>query len=629
MLSKSITVVGKEFGYYTYDKKNNAHFNPCGKLPELKEVFVGLESGHITVKLAHEFFKEEKISYLDYGALYDGSGIKELTALGFEARKGCGDAFIEAVSMLVKGQEHNGTLPTLAYERLGWFQRPETNPNTGQKEIQLLFRCDKLLGSSRKARYIGPYDVKPQGDYETWRQMVIDDVIKHPALQLILVAALSSVIVGLLALRREISRPIVHTVLPSGRGKSTAAMLAVSTAGVPAHAPMPCIDEDGRIVRKQSLLGSWSSTDNALLTTNAGNFGSVMVLNELGKSLSKNLDSVVFALSDGSDKKRLTTTLQPRISDAYACTVLSNGEESLLEKCNTKLEGLAIRVLEIDSELTKDADHANRITDTCKQHYGFAAPMLAQYILDHGGYDYVNERYETLRRELRKYFDKTPSVERFIEIFVAPFMLTAELATEALQIPFDVDGLLQFLVDHEKANGAGRATSDKSYEELLEEFEINRDKFIVGKSKPATKNSFTTNHTSIPQHQIWGRITEHHKMHEDGRCIVREYEVFPTIVDKILQKYGHNNRKTCIAAWKAMGVLDYEDATHDKRKRKIVDPKSNHYDRVYVFREFASDDDNTQITFDSVLQGVQGNHREGSQLSFLLQEDELGGDVSA
>lgn len=633
MLSKPIEIVGKEFGYYTYDKKNNAHFNPIGTLPELREVFVGLENGHISVKLSHEFFKEDKIAYLDYGALYDGSGIKELTALGFGARKGYGDAFIEAVDMLVKGQEDSGVLPTLAYERLGWFQRPETNPDTGQKELRLLFRCDQLLGTTRKARYIGSYDVKPHGDYDVWRQMVIDDVIQQPALQIILVAALSSVVIGLLALRREISRPILHTVLPSGRGKTTAALLAVSTIGSPFHAPMPYIDEDGQVVRRQSLLMSWSSTDNALISTNAGNYGAVVVLNELGKCLSKNIDSVVFCLADGSDKKRLTTTLQPRISDGYACTFISNGEASLLEKCNTKLEGLAIRVLEIDKELTRDADHANGITDVCKENYGFAAPMLAQHILDYGGYNYVNERYEALRRELRKHFDKTPSIERFIEIFAAPFMLTAELATEALQIPFDSDGLLKFLVDHERSNGAERATSNKSYQELLEEFEINLEKFIVGKEKPTSK-SLIKRHTSMPKHQLWGRITEKSKIHTDGRVIVREYEVFPTVVDKLLKKYGHDNRKTCIAAWKAMDVLDCEDVTHAKRKRKIVSDDSGHYDRVYVFREFASDDDDMQTDLDALspLERQQGDFRENSQLSFFMQDDdddELGGDFDA
>ncbi len=621
MLSKPIEIVGNEFGYYTYDRDNNAIFNPIGTLPDLREVFVGLEDGHITIKLSHEFIDEVKVAYLDYGALYDGTGIKELTALGFAARRGYGDAFIEAVDMLVKAYALNNNSPTLAFDRLGWFLHPEKDPNTGELKPKLLFRCNELLGTTRKARYTGPYDVEPKGDYQTWRKMVIDDVINQPALQLVLIAALSAVVVGLLALRRQMSCPIVHLVLPSGKGKSTSCMAAIATVGAPSSSPLPSIDEDGRIVRRQSLFQSWASTDNALLTTQTNNFGAVVVLNELGKCLSKNLDNIIFNLSDGSDKKRLTTTLQPRISDGYATTFISNGESSLLEKCNTKLEGLAIRVLEIEDELTRDADHANRITDVCKEHYGFAAPKLAQFILDNGGYEYVNKRYEALRRELRQHFQKTPSIERFIEIFAAPFVLTAELATKALDIPFDIDGMLQFLVNHEAANGTERATSDKSYHELLEEFEINRDKFIFRKGN-AKVAGFNTP-ISMPQHQIWGRITEKNVVHTDGRVIVREYEVFPSIVERLLKKYGHDNLKTCIAAWKAMGVLDYEDATHAKKKRTLVGD-SEHKDRLYVFREFA-DPAEAKIILDNIQrqQKKEQDRQLRSRLpAFLLDDDD-------
>lgn len=55
MLSKPIEIVGKEFGYYTYDKNNTAHFHSLGTVPDLREVFVGLENRHITLKLSHEF----------------------------------------------------------------------------------------------------------------------------------------------------------------------------------------------------------------------------------------------------------------------------------------------------------------------------------------------------------------------------------------------------------------------------------------------------------------------------------------------------------------------------------------------------------------------------------------------
>ena len=83
-----------------------------------------------------------------------------------------------------------------------------------------------------------------------------------------------------------------------------------------------------------------------MVATQAGNRGVVTVLNELGKSLTKNMTRLIFDLSEGSDKKRLNTDLKARISKGYSTTFISTGESSLLEKCDTKLEGLAVRVME-------------------------------------------------------------------------------------------------------------------------------------------------------------------------------------------------------------------------------------------------------------------------------------------
>ena len=185
MLNKTIVIVGDQFGYYTYNKNKNPIFNPLGTLPELKEVFTSLENGQITIKLSHEFLQEEKIAYLNYGSRYDGAGLKDLAALGYDIRKSTAEAFIDAVDMLVKAYPLNNVTPTLAYENLGWFLHPELDLNSGQKVSKLLFRCNELLGTNQKARYVGPYDVEPHGDYDVWRQMVINDIVPYPALQLV------------------------------------------------------------------------------------------------------------------------------------------------------------------------------------------------------------------------------------------------------------------------------------------------------------------------------------------------------------------------------------------------------------------------------------------------------------
>ena len=426
-----------------------------------------------------------------------------------------------------------------------------------------------------------------------------NDVVGYPALQLILIAALSAVVVGLLALEISIENPIVHINYPSGKGKSTAGYLAASTAGRPFEGSMTAVDEDGRTMELHSLYQSWGSTDNAMVATQAGNGGAVIVLNELGKSLTKNMKRLVYDLSEGSDKKRLTSTLNTRMSQGYSTTFISTGEESLLDKCNSKMEGLNIRVMEITKPLTNDAEHSNRIKEVCVANYGHAATMLAEFILNKGDVSYVLPMYKNWVTKLREQMPKSPSMERFVEKFAALFMVTAEIASEALSIAFDKDGLLAFLLEYDEENGAKRNTATTSYDIILEQCRINIHKFHLRSDKSVTGNRPTLEPTNVPAHECWGRITNMQKPYANNRVIVQEFEVRKSIVEKLLRENGFDNKTTCTEAWKAADVLDYEDKHHPTRSRKIDSTAAKGAsEEVYVFRVFADSDSVEEIMAD-------------------------------
>lgn len=566
----------------TDDKK--IKFRPLGKLPALEEVLECIEDDKVYIKLSSSFCGRRKVAYVLHGDLLDPQMCRELADLGFDVAKALSGHFVDAIRLQIEGWEATGIAPTAAYTALGWMQVPYDDPNTGQLMSKLCYRSCKLVGIKRPIKYIGPYDIEPTGDYNTWRQLMIADVIPYPALQLVLVAALSAVIVGLLAIKIPIENPIVHLNLPSGKGKSTAGYVAAATAGKPFDGTMTAIDEDGKVIEKQSLYQSWGATDNAMVATQAGNRGVVTVLNELGKSLTKNMTRLIFDLSEGSDKKRLNTNLKTRISKGYSTTFISTGESSLLEKCDTKLEGLAVRVMEITKPLTKDAEHANRIKDGCYNNCGFAAPKLAQHIIHNGGIDYVLPRYQAWKAKLRASFQEGPSMERFVEKFAALFVTTAEIASAALDLPFDIDGLLAFLDEYDREHGAERNTSAASYEIILQDCMTHIHKFHKRVDKSVQARVTINDFTVPPTGECWGRITQMSKRHTDGRLIIREVEVRKNILEELLAKRGYTNKSTCIDAWKAMGVLDFEDPTHPCRSRK-VDPHSEK-EKVYVLRIF-------------------------------------------
>ena len=586
------TIAKFQNGYYGIFKKKGKgfQFDPLGKLPVLEEVLECIEDDTIYLKLSTPVYGRRKVAYIKHGDLLDPQMCRKVADLGFDVTKPLTEYFVDVIRLQEENLETHGSVPTAAYASLGWIQIPCEDPNTGQIDFELCYRSSKLVGSACPARYIGSYDIEPMGDYNAWRQLMETEIIPYPALQLVLVAALSAVIVGLLSMKIPIENPIVHLNLPSGKGKSTAGYVAASTAGKPFDGTMTSVDEDGKVVEKLSLYQSWGATDNAMVATQAGNRGVVTVLNELGKSLTKNMTRLIFDLSEGSDKKRLNTDLKARVSKGYSTAFISTGESSLLEKCDTKLEGLAVRVMEISSPLAKDAEHANRIKDGCFANCGFAAPKLAQYIIRNGGVDFVLPLYKQRVAELRARFSTGPSMERFVEKFAALFVTTAEIASQALKLPFDIAGLLSFLEEYDRDHGAERNTSAASYDLVIQICRSQQHKFYVCYDKSLPRTRLTGTEPSAPTHECWGRITNMAKEHTDGRLIVQEFEIRRNNMEELLKSNGYTNKSTCVAAWRSLGVLNAEDATHPCRSRKI-DPTAakGTSEDVFVLRVFADD----------------------------------------
>lgn len=155
-------------------------------------------------------------------------------------------------------------------------------------------------------------------------------------------------------------------------------------------------------------------------------------------------------------------------------------------------------------------------------------------------------------------------------------MATAEIAIDALGIKFDIHGIHDYLCRYDEENGNARNTSASSYKVIVEQCDINEKKFYR-KSKKIT-------HDNDPKTEIWGRFKEVNYILEDGRKVVQEIEVRPSIVEKILAEKGFSNIETCTEAWTNGGLIS-RDKDRPTRSRK-VDPFLDKYEDVYVFRVF-------------------------------------------
>lgn len=545
------------YGIVTTDKDGKeVNFSHIGRAITLVQILMSVETDEITWRLNFEYHRQTVSVEFERGDIINKTALAPLIAKGADILPKNSEIAIKSIMI----QEQTADVLGI-YDNVGWITL-----KSGSIE-NLAYRSDVLVGDT--GRYIGKYKLEKMGNFEAWREMIINDVLGRPALEIILLASLSAIINGLIAPETTGENPVFHISGISGSGKSTAGYLAASVYGEPYEGAKTVIDEDGIKRKKNSVFGSWYSTENALITDICGNQGICVILNEIGKLVCKDLTSIVYGFSDGVDKNRLTQQYKGSIKENFCTSIISIGETSLIEKCLTKIEGVKMRVMEINDMLTDDAEHSSRLKECSRRNNGWAAEILSQHILDIGGKNKVISAYKAAKKKLCKGILDAQKY-RFTEKFTALLVTTAAIASDAFDIHFNTQEVIDFCNKHWETRIEESGDVDESYNEFLEYLKINRNKFFD-----------KTNIDIVPQ-EVWGEI-KHPNRIEGNKVLITEYNVRPSIAEGILKKLKYDNPITCFKKWKDLGVLNNEVGKL-KNRRRILGSSKDEY--VYVIQEW-------------------------------------------
>ena len=213
-----------------------------------------------------------------------------------------------------------------------------------EKEIFKLYKA-----INEDSSYVGALDLKPKGNLGNYLDDLREHVVPYKNISLAFALGVSSSIVAKLNMHyKDINTLLVHLFAESTKGKSTAAMLAISVWG------NPNLSGGG-------LYNTWNSTENALSTSLAGNYGIAYALDELSMSKIEDTTSLIYNLVGGKDKARLTKDIELRAAATWTTSIISTGEVSLLSKAKNNT-GLDIRVLELGGIVwTEDANHSDQV----------------------------------------------------------------------------------------------------------------------------------------------------------------------------------------------------------------------------------------------------------------------------
>lgn len=405
-----------------------------------------------------------------------------------------------------------------------------------EKEIFKLYKA-----INEDSSYVGALDLKPKGNLGNYLDDLREHVVPYKNISLAFALGVSSSIVAKLNMHyKDINTLLLHLFAESTKGKSTAAMLAISVWG------NPNLSGGG-------LYNTWNSTENALSTSLAGNYGIAYALDELSMSKIEDTTSLIYNLVGGKDKARLTKDIELRAAATWTTSIISTGEVSLLSKAKNNT-GLDIRVLELGGIVwTEDANHSDQVKALVNRNYGvFGADFVKRLI------EFPADRLKEIFEEEREIFIQKVKEKNIQDDMLsrtsckyAIVTLTIRLINSRYKdrgIILDIEGIRELLVDTEINSINRRGIKRKAEDWLIQYIESNASKFKSGKE---------TN-TNV---DYWGTRKELPNGELEVAILTNKFE-------EIMRKGKFEDTKVVLEQLKKEGKLEYE-AGRLTRKRKV------------------------------------------------------------
>lgn len=357
-------------------------------------------------------------------------------------------------------QQHG--VETITYPHFGWYDNSESFV-LGSVKLAKGGETDALPGVSIGEDLARMSDCK--GDLNSWVDMV-DLVYNRPgaeAYQLVICAALAAPLVEFTASNMWHGIPIALTG-GSGEGKTSAMSVACSLYGPP----------DKFLING----GENGSTLNAALGLFAAIHNLPIILDEITGRSKEDVRDLLYALSNGRSKIRMTADGRPHPMNKGRWNMLSfiSGNEEFSEKLNgltsnvaeaTELRVLDIRIPDGYSRVFADINAKDIVEQQLSQQYGHAGREWLQHLI--ANRDSVSAM---LRREMAKWSPATKdeTQERFYHNALIHIVVAGTLAKRLGLVRFDMKNLAKWGKAQIVAMRTGRRQQASVPEDYLAQF---------------------------------------------------------------------------------------------------------------------------------------------------------------
>lgn len=405
------------YGVWEKTKSGASAFVPKGNAVYVSKIIKRIDTGEQYLSLFFYDSHGEKVSHVFARKELTEQGVMGLVTYGVQILKS--DCKILISSLM--NQEPTAPLE-LQHEKLGFTYY----------ERKCIFLAKKAIGVDSK--YKGKFKIGKTGNFDVWKQMIQDEVIGYIPLEFILSVSGSGVVTDFLRDKVHVENVIVSLVSDSSKGKTTAGLLMVSAGSKPSFAG-------------DSFVFTLADTVNAIMANIPSSYP---VLLDEGSLLKFNPTSLLYNISTGKEKERLTKELNKADSSYFSNCIVITSERGLLSVADEN-SGLLVRILEVENVTwTKSAQSADNIKSVTSSNYGWLVPKLAKYILSLSESDVVSMYWRWHKQLVQSAEDKgiyNNLTERACKQY-ALIMLSAELIQEVLGIELHLDDIVSFIQEH-------------------------------------------------------------------------------------------------------------------------------------------------------------------------------------
>lgn len=232
----------------------------------------------------------------------------------------------------------------------------------------------------------------------------------------------------------------------SSGGKTTALKIAVSAWTMPVEG------------YRETLMGTWLTTSNALEVDAAQANGTLLALDELSQASAEVVSQALYTLASGSGKSRGMINADNELATMkkkhWYVFVLSSGEQSIAGKIKKERmsfqAGMAVRIADIDVTETNrnvSPDVFNKIQRGINNNFGHAGEAFVRHLFETKMYERRDELIKRIEHSVHRLAgaDADSMKKRSAQIF-ALIDVGAKIAQEAGILPdnLDIDHAVQW-----------------------------------------------------------------------------------------------------------------------------------------------------------------------------------------